>query len=331
MNRSTLPLAFANPFDVVRGLRDDERCDMFRRWVVTQPEVLQMASRDLQRLNLAQINAAHAPVLEELRDGRIAPYIPPRPILVFGSNLAGRYGRGMAALAARYYSARTGVGTGPTGGAYALPVQTSALAALPLQEIAKHAELFLMYANRHPEAVFQIARMACGVGFPYSDEDVAPLFAGAPSNVHLPGLWARLLGRESRLRLIIAGSRSITQRGWVHEAIDKTIAELDTPPSSVEIVSGGALGVDTLGEDWAVHNGAKLRRMPADWVRYGKGAGFVRNRQMGIYASHLQSFWNGSSSGTRDMNEFAKTAGLWVRIERSDAATDSLGVMSCTP
>jgi len=70
--------------------------------------------------------------------------------------------------------------------------------------------------------------------------------------------------------------------------LDKIIAhyclwiELDGSflPLDLTIISGGAPGADTTAENWAVNNHCDIERFPADWERYGKRAGFIRNQEM---------------------------------------------------
>lgn len=52
------------------------------------------------------------------------------------------------------------------------------------------------------------------------------------------------------------------------------------PPSDVCIISGKARGVDTAAIDWAVINWTAFEEYPADWKKYGKSAGYIRNKQM---------------------------------------------------
>lgn len=67
-------------------------------------------------------------------------------IFVFGSNLAGRHGKGAALYAREHYGAVYGVGVGPTGSAYAIPTKDGKLRTLPLDQIKKHVDAFLAYA-----------------------------------------------------------------------------------------------------------------------------------------------------------------------------------------
>lgn len=85
-----------------------------------------------------------------------------------------------------------------------------------------------------------------------------------------------------------------------------------------EVVSGGAKGCDTYGEAWAKVNNIEIRRFPADWDRYGKGAGPIRNEEMAQYAEALIAVWDGRSSGTKDMIKRAETRQLKIHVHRVD-------------
>lgn len=116
-------------------------------------------------------------------------------IFVFGSNLAGRHGKGAALFARQHYGAEYGVGEGRTGNAYAIPTKDGSLNVLPLRRIKKGVKGFLRYAKAHPELSFQLTPIGCGLaGYAYSD--IGPLFAGAPSNVRIPQEFKRFMGVE---------------------------------------------------------------------------------------------------------------------------------------
>jgi hypothetical protein len=67
------------------------------------------------------------------------------------------------------------------------------------------------------------------------------------------------------------------------------------------VVSGGAPGVDTLAERWAEQHDIPVTGFPAEWSRYGKKAGPIRNKEMAGYAEGLVAVWDGRSRGTKDM------------------------------
>lgn len=109
-------------------------------------------------------------------------------IFVFGSNYAGRHGKGAALHARKYYGAEYGVGVGRTGNAYAIPTKDEKLKTLPLSVISTYVVEFLNYAKKHPELEFIITRVGCGLAR-YTDSDIAPFFKDVPENCILPEEW----------------------------------------------------------------------------------------------------------------------------------------------
>lgn len=119
-----------------------------------------------------------------------------KTIFTFGSNAAGRHGKGAALFAKLHHGAVTGVGHGRTGDAYAIPTKDDKLRVLPLSRIRAYVAIFLNYAIRHPELEFTVTRIGCGLAG-YKDGDIAPMFAGAPENCILPTGW-REQAQEAR-------------------------------------------------------------------------------------------------------------------------------------
>jgi len=109
-------------------------------------------------------------------------------IFVFGSNLAGRHGKGAALYARNSHGAEYGVGVGRTGNAYAIPTKDKRLRTLPLTRIAKYVSEFLDYARSHPELKFEVTKIGCGLAG-YQEHEIRPMFAGAPMNCYLPDWW----------------------------------------------------------------------------------------------------------------------------------------------
>jgi len=81
-----------------------------------------------------------------------------------------------------------------------------------------------------------------------------------------------------------------------------------------EVVSGGAPGVDTSAEQWAERHGIPVTRFPADWKRYGRRAGPIRNQAMAEYGEALVAVWDGKSRGTKNMIRLARKHGLRVFV-----------------
>ena len=76
-----------------------------------------------------------------------------------------------------------------------------------------------------------------------------------------------------------------------------------------EVVSGGAQGVDTLGEVWAEKHDIPVKQFLAEWDVYGRSAGYRRNEEMGDYADVLLAIWDGKSRGTKHMIDYMKQLG----------------------
>lgn len=117
-----------------------------------------------------------------------------RPIFVFGSNLAGRHGKGAALHAIQKHGAFYGEGWGRQGHSYAIPTKNDRLVTLPLSEIEAHVKWFREYARRHDHLDFFLTRVGCGLAG-YRDEDMAPLFKDMPKNVIVPDEWLEILTR----------------------------------------------------------------------------------------------------------------------------------------
>ena len=118
--------------------------------------------------------------IRELREGQI---------FVFGSNEEGRHAGGAARLAFESFGAVWGQGRGLQGRSYAIPTMSGSL-----QAIAREVDEFIRFADVHPEMTFLVTRIGCGIAG-YTDEQIAPLFAGASSlpNVYLPASFWKIL------------------------------------------------------------------------------------------------------------------------------------------
>ena len=112
------------------------------------------------------------------------------------------------------------------------------------------------------------------------------------------------------MKVIIAGSRGVVDYKVVANAIERSTFKI------TEVVSGGAKGVDSLGESWARTHVVPCKRFIPNWgdvdspdavVKQGKyglynaKAGYDRNEEMAEYADALIAIWDGESNGTRHM------------------------------
>ena len=113
------------------------------------------------------------------------------------------------------------------------------------------------------------------------------------------------------MRTIIAGSRSVKSYETVIAAIRKAVAFGIRPTC---VISGGATGPDKLGEKFAKDFGFALEIFEADWNKYGKRAGYVRNEEMAEDSDALIAIWDGKSKGTKHMIDIAKRKGLYTFV-----------------
>lgn len=107
---------------------------------------------------------------------------------------------------------------------------------------------------------------------------------------------------KKELFCIVAGSRDITDYKFVKTLIEQA-------PFCKEItrvLSGGANGVDKLGELWAKHNNIPCEIHEADWKRYSQAAGPLRNEEMAKRAHAAIIIHKGDSPGSRNMKELAE-------------------------
>ena len=113
------------------------------------------------------------------------------------------------------------------------------------------------------------------------------------------------------MKLIIAGSRNYHDC-VVYELIHTTISKLNETNQVKELVTGCAKGVDAFAEKYGRRYNIPIVKFPADWEKYGKAAGPIRNKQMAIYADALLLIWDGESRGSANMLKNAKEQGLKI-------------------
>lgn len=114
------------------------------------------------------------------------------------------------------------------------------------------------------------------------------------------------------MKVIIAGSRDFSDYEKLKEVCDYMLSR----QTDVEIVSGAARGADILGEQYAKEKGHSLKQFPAEWDKFGKRAGYLRNEDMAKYSDALIAFWDGKSKGTEHMISLAKKYNLKVKIHK---------------
>ena len=118
------------------------------------------------------------------------------------------------------------------------------------------------------------------------------------------------------MKVIVAGSRSIQDKDYIFDCIRFSEFEI------TELVSGGAIGPDMIGEEYAISKGIEIVRFKPDWDLWGRRAGMIRNEQMGDYADALIAVWDGKSKGTKHMFRYMMKLGKEVRIHQRSLLTE---------
>ncbi len=111
------------------------------------------------------------------------------------------------------------------------------------------------------------------------------------------------------MRVLVCGSRR-----WPHYAVMEERMKLIPPP--VVIIEGEAKGADIMARRIAERLGYVVVRFPANWVRYGRGAGPRRNQQMldDGRPDLVLAYPMPDSVGTQDMIDRARKAGIPVEV-----------------
>lgn len=96
-------------------------------------------------------------------------------------------------------------------------------------------------------------------------------------------------------KLAIVGSRNINDRKFVNRLLNAYRFIFNLPEL---VISGGARGIDTFGEQWAKDNDIKTTIFLPDWDKYGKSAGIIRNKDIISECNICLAIWDGQSHGT---------------------------------
>jgi hypothetical protein len=93
------------------------------------------------------------------------------------------------------------------------------------------------------------------------------------------------------MQLAVVGSRHFSNYSLFEEEMNKYLQD---------IISGGSSGADTLAERYALENKIKVKVFHADWQKYGRRAGPIRNTLIVENATHGIAFLANDSKGTCD-------------------------------
>ena len=107
------------------------------------------------------------------------------------------------------------------------------------------------------------------------------------------------------MKIAVVGSRKLTSIDLSEHLLKEDVEE---------IVSGGAVGIDSCAAKYAEENGLKLTVFLPEYERYGRGAPIVRNKKIVDYADKILIFWNGTSKGTLSVINYARELGKDFKV-----------------
>lgn len=116
--------------------------------------------------------------------------------------------------------------------------------------------------------------------------------------------------------VLVCGVRHL-DTGHTRHVFAVITTALQELPAGTEIIHGAAPGVDSIAGSIAKRLGFAVTRYPAEWTRYGKRAGPIRNQIMlnrcpaRVLAFHTDPFLG---KGTADMVRRARDAGVPVTV-----------------
>ena len=106
--------------------------------------------------------------------------------------------------------------------------------------------------------------------------------------------------------LLIVGSRNFDDYDYLTKKlkVQFKIGKIN------KILSGGAIGVDSLAEQFANEENVQFEKYIPNWSKYGKRAGIFRNQEMVNNCNFIVAIWDGISKGTNSTIKFAQQKGI---------------------
>ena len=86
------------------------------------------------------------------------------------------------------------------------------------------------------------------------------------------------------------------------------------PKETTEIISGGAVGVDTVAKEYALAHNIKYTEFLPEYNTHGRVAPLIRNLSIVRSADHVIAFWNGESNGTKFVIEHCQKYAIPLSI-----------------
>lgn len=112
----------------------------------------------------------------------------------------------------------------------------------------------------------------------------------------------------------VTGSRTISDYNWFANKLEESLKDYKV----TKFISGGARGVDTLIKIYCNRNNKELEEILPDWDKYGKKAGFVRNKEIIDKSDFNLIFWDGKSKGSKFNIDYCEKNNKKFKVIRYD-------------
>lgn len=113
---------------------------------------------------------------------------------------------------------------------------------------------------------------------------------------------------KENMTVLVCGGRNLDKSLEEIERLHGVLSSIHTKYNIIKIIHGGATGADSAAGDWAINNQIRYEVFPAQWNKYNRSAGVIRNRQMAIEGNLDLVLAFPGGHGTAHMVKAAQTA-----------------------
>lgn len=116
-------------------------------------------------------------------------------------------------------------------------------------------------------------------------------------------------------KVLVCGSRTWRDKDEIHEHLQSLKEQCQDRATFFTVIHGACpTGADKIADIWCKKNNVPVKPFPANWDKYGKAAGPIRNKQMVQTHPDLVLAFSNGSKGTQDTIDLARKAGIEVKV-----------------
>jgi len=111
--------------------------------------------------------------------------------------------------------------------------------------------------------------------------------------------------------VMVTGSRNWNKV----KIIEDELSLVNSLHKEILLIEGSSKGADLIAKNYAIRNNWKVKSYPAEWNKYGKAAGPIRNKQMlDCKPDLILAFPTKESVGTKGVIRMAREKGLNLKV-----------------